>query len=73
MKEKTFLKLTLNVQICFGIFQGGDLDFKIQEYKNSGKLFTQRQVIDWFIQLLLGVNYMHERYSHLRAFSLGGE
>ncbi|XP_075275011.1 serine/threonine-protein kinase Nek11 isoform X3 [Opisthocomus hoazin] len=41
--------------------EGGDLDFKIQEYKNSGKLFTQRQVIDWFIQLLLGVNYMHER------------
>ncbi|NXP43540.1 NEK11 kinase, partial [Heliornis fulica] len=41
--------------------EGGDLDFKIQEYKESGKTFTQRQVIDWFIQLLLGVNYMHER------------
>ncbi|TRZ10598.1 hypothetical protein HGM15179_016505, partial [Zosterops borbonicus] len=41
--------------------EGGDLDFKIQEYKDSGKMFTQTQVIDWFIQLLLGVNYMHER------------
>ncbi|NXH68334.1 NEK11 kinase, partial [Hydrobates tethys] len=41
--------------------EGGDLDFKIQEYKESGKIFTQRQIIDWFIQLLLGVNYMHER------------
>ncbi|NXW31755.1 NEK11 kinase, partial [Phaetusa simplex] len=41
--------------------EGGDLDFKIQEYKESGKTFTQRQIIDWFIQLLLGVNYMHER------------
>nr|XP_047933934.1 serine/threonine-protein kinase Nek11 isoform X3 [Anser cygnoides] len=41
--------------------EGGDLDFKIQEYKQSGKVFTQRQIIDWFIQLLLGVNYMHER------------
>ncbi|XP_027752966.1 serine/threonine-protein kinase Nek11 [Empidonax traillii] len=41
--------------------EGGDLDFKIQEYKDSGKTFTQSQVIDWFIQLLLGVNYMHER------------
>lgn len=28
-------------------------------------MFTQSQVIDWFIQLLLGVNYMHDRYSHL--------
>ncbi|NXO64048.1 NEK11 kinase, partial [Phainopepla nitens] len=41
--------------------EGGDLNFKIQEYKDSGKMFTQSQVIDWFIQLLLGVNYMHER------------
>ncbi|NXG93811.1 NEK11 kinase, partial [Stercorarius parasiticus] len=41
--------------------EGGDLDFKIQEYKESGKIFAQRQIIDWFIQLLLGVNYMHER------------
>ncbi|NXR61743.1 NEK11 kinase, partial [Rhadina sibilatrix] len=42
--------------------EGGDLDFKIQEYKDSGKMFTPSQVIDWFIQLLLGVNYMHERW-----------
>ncbi|XP_064018378.1 serine/threonine-protein kinase Nek11 isoform X3 [Pogoniulus pusillus] len=41
--------------------EGGDLDFKIQEYKECGKIFTQRQILDWFIQLLLGVNYMHER------------
>ncbi|XP_021245033.1 serine/threonine-protein kinase Nek11 isoform X3 [Numida meleagris] len=41
--------------------EGGDLDYKIQEYKESGKIFTQRQIIEWFIQLLLGVNYMHER------------
>ncbi|XP_051645069.1 serine/threonine-protein kinase Nek11 isoform X2 [Manacus candei] len=41
--------------------EGGDLDFKIQEYKDSGKIFTQSQVVEWFIQLLLGVNYMHER------------
>ncbi|NWZ64412.1 NEK11 kinase, partial [Acrocephalus arundinaceus] len=41
--------------------EGGDLDCKIQEYKDSGKIFTPSQVIDWFIQLLLGVNYMHER------------
>ncbi|NXP78106.1 NEK11 kinase, partial [Ramphastos sulfuratus] len=40
---------------------GGDLDFKIQEYKESGKMFAQRQILDWFIQLVLGVNYMHER------------
>ncbi|KAJ7404246.1 Serine/threonine-protein kinase Nek11 [Pitangus sulphuratus] len=52
-----------NSHVCihFTDYVGGDLDFKIQEYKDSGKTFTQSQVIDWFIQLLLGVNYMHER------------
>ena len=61
------------MQICCGVFQGGDLDYKIQEYKESGKVFTQRQIIQWFIQLLLGVNYMHERYSHFNTGTFGWE
>nr|XP_044992901.1 serine/threonine-protein kinase Nek11 isoform X2 [Jaculus jaculus] len=41
--------------------EGGDLDYKIQEYKEAGKVFPENQIIEWFIQLLLGVDYMHER------------
>ncbi|XP_023562330.1 serine/threonine-protein kinase Nek11 isoform X2 [Octodon degus] len=41
--------------------EGRDLDYKIQEYKEAGKIFTENQIIEWFIQLLLGVDYMHER------------
>ncbi|KFO32700.1 Serine/threonine-protein kinase Nek11 [Fukomys damarensis] len=41
--------------------EGHDLDYKIQEYKKAGKTFTENQIIEWFIQLLLGVDYMHER------------
>ncbi|XP_049622046.1 serine/threonine-protein kinase Nek11 [Suncus etruscus] len=41
--------------------QGRDLDCKIQEYKEAGKTFPESQIIEWFIQLLLGVDYMHER------------
>ncbi|ELK25332.1 Serine/threonine-protein kinase Nek11 [Myotis davidii] len=41
--------------------EGRDLDCKIQEYKEAGKTFSDGQVIEWFIQLLLGVDYMHER------------
>uniref|UniRef100_G1PNU7 Serine/threonine-protein kinase Nek11 n=1 Tax=Myotis lucifugus TaxID=59463 RepID=G1PNU7_MYOLU len=40
--------------------EGRDLDCKIQEYKEAGKTFSDGQVIEWFIQLLLGVDYMHE-------------
>ncbi|MEE6466272.1 hypothetical protein FKM82_006886 [Ascaphus truei] len=41
--------------------EGRDLDCKIQEYKKDGKIFAESQIVEWFIQLLLGVNYMHER------------
>ncbi|XP_036917191.1 serine/threonine-protein kinase Nek11 isoform X3 [Sturnira hondurensis] len=41
--------------------EGRDLDYKIQEYKEAGKMFSEDQIIEWFIQLLLGVDYMHER------------
>ncbi|XP_039098128.1 serine/threonine-protein kinase Nek11 [Hyaena hyaena] len=41
--------------------EGRDLDCKIQEYKEAGKTFLESQIIEWFIQLLLGVDYMHER------------
>ncbi|XP_034813277.1 serine/threonine-protein kinase Nek11 isoform X14 [Pan paniscus] len=41
--------------------EGRDLDDKIQEYKQAGKIFPENQIIEWFIQLLLGVDYMHER------------
>ncbi|KAM5154506.1 serine/threonine-protein kinase Nek11 isoform 2-T2 [Callospermophilus lateralis] len=41
--------------------EGRDLDYKIQEYKGSGKIFSENQIREWFIQLLLGVDYMHER------------
>ncbi|KAM3928258.1 serine/threonine-protein kinase Nek11 [Leptodactylus fuscus] len=41
--------------------EGRDLDCKIQEIKNSGEIIPEDQVTEWFIQLLLGVHYMHER------------
>ncbi|XP_064346826.1 serine/threonine-protein kinase Nek11 isoform X2 [Camelus dromedarius] len=41
--------------------EGRDLDCKIQEYKEAGKTFPETQITEWFIQLLLGVDYMHER------------
>ena len=47
------------------LFQGRDLDCKIQEYKEAGKSFSEGQIIERIIQLLLGVDYMHERYVHL--------
>ncbi|XP_067326314.1 serine/threonine-protein kinase Nek11 [Anolis sagrei] len=41
--------------------EGGDLDYKIQEYKEANHVFSESQIAEWFIQLLLGVSYMHDR------------
>ncbi|XP_064410998.1 serine/threonine-protein kinase Nek11 isoform X2 [Latimeria chalumnae] len=41
--------------------EGRDLDCKIKEYKQAGKIFPESQIVEWFLQLLLGVYYMHER------------
>ncbi|XP_078520002.1 serine/threonine-protein kinase Nek11 [Lissotriton helveticus] len=41
--------------------EGGDLDCKIREYKKAGQRFSEGQIVEWFVQLLLGVHYMHER------------
>ncbi|XP_032766311.1 serine/threonine-protein kinase Nek11 [Rattus rattus] len=52
---------TVEIQNYVILFQGRDLDYKIQEYKEAGKIFPENQIVEWFIQLLLGVDYMHER------------
>ncbi|XP_036395428.1 serine/threonine-protein kinase Nek11 [Megalops cyprinoides] len=38
-----------------------DLDCKIEELRQAKRTLPERQVIEWFIQLLLGVHYMHQR------------
>ena len=41
--------------------EDGDLDVKISERRKAGKLFDESRIITWFMQLLLAVQYMHER------------
>ncbi|OCT57370.1 serine/threonine-protein kinase Nek11 [Xenopus laevis] len=41
--------------------EGGDLQNRIQQQREKRQLFPEEHVMEWFIQLLLGVNYLHER------------
>ncbi|KAG7274237.1 hypothetical protein CRUP_007674 [Coryphaenoides rupestris] len=41
--------------------QDKDLDYKLGEVRESGRSLSETQVIDWLVQLLLGVHYMHDR------------
>lgn len=36
---------------------GGDLSERLQQ--NKGKLFAETQILTWFVQILLGLHYMH--------------
>ncbi|XP_030605996.1 serine/threonine-protein kinase Nek11 isoform X2 [Archocentrus centrarchus] len=41
--------------------QDRDLDCKLEEVRRGGRSLPESQVIDWLIQLLLGLHYMHDR------------
>ena len=41
--------------------EGGDLSQKISEQKKKNEPFTEKQIIDWFIQICEGVKYIHEK------------
>ncbi|KAL3980110.1 protein cornichon [Sarotherodon galilaeus] len=41
--------------------QDRDLDCKIGEVRRAGRSLPESQVIDWLIQLLLGLRYIHDR------------
>ena len=41
--------------------QGGDLDQKINQWRESGRSFEETLITDWFIQLTAAVMYIHER------------
>jgi len=41
------------------VSQGGDLDMKIIDLKKNKRQFDEKIVLDWFVQLVLAVHYMH--------------
>ncbi|KAM4600391.1 serine/threonine-protein kinase Nek11 [Polymixia lowei] len=41
--------------------QDKDLDCKLEEVRETGRSLPETQVVDWLIQLLLGLHYMHNR------------
>ena len=50
-----------NYYLCFFIKQGGDLDLKLQAWKKEGKSVDKSVVLTWFVQLVLAVQYIHQR------------
>eukprot|EP00118_Oscarella_pearsei_P014030 m.117462 g.117462 ORF g.117462 m.117462 type:complete len:597 (+) comp37614_c0_seq2:26-1816(+) len=41
--------------------EGGDLDEKIKKWRSSDKEFDVKLILAWFIQLVMAVQYLHDR------------
>jgi NIMA (never in mitosis gene a)-related kinase len=41
---------------------GGDLSHRIRTAKDSSSPLPEEQILDWFIQICLGVKHIHDRY-----------
>ena len=50
-------KLFLMMQYC----DGGDLEQRLAACKKSGQMIVDSQLLDWFVQMSLALQYLHER------------
>ncbi|KAG8523924.1 Serine/threonine-protein kinase Nek4 [Galemys pyrenaicus] len=46
--------------IVMGFCEGGDLYRKLKEQK--GRLLPERQVVEWFVQIAMALQYLHEKH-----------
>merc|ERR1740117_1262882 len=42
--------------------EGGDLSERVKKMRQSGKSFSQEQVLRWFTQAVLALKYIHEMH-----------
>jgi serine/threonine protein kinase len=54
-------KISSYLCIVMEYADGGDLYNRIKEQKKIGKLWPEDQILDWFIQICLGVKHIHDR------------
>eukprot|EP00906_Rhabdomonas_costata_P011773 RCo016753 len=52
---------TEHLCIVMEFAEGGDLSDKVKQAKTKGKHFSEEQILDWFIQICLAVEYCHQK------------
>ena len=55
--QATASKLYLFMQFC----DGGDLEQRLANHKKEGGTVSQPQLLDWFVQMALALQYLHSR------------
>ena len=49
------------LNIVLDYCDGGDLEQQVKLAKKRGRSFSEGQIIDWFLQILSGLHYVHRR------------
>ncbi|XP_018770548.3 serine/threonine-protein kinase Nek4 isoform X2 [Serinus canaria] len=49
-----------HLYIVMGFCEGGDLYHKLKEQK--GKLLSENRVVEWFVQIAMALQYLHEKH-----------
>ena len=57
---RSYERSSFSQWVCL-VVQGGDLDQYIERMKKRGQSITEKQIMDWTVQLLMAVDYMHSR------------
>eukprot|EP00794_Sanderia_malayensis_P007467 gene7467-8296_t len=49
------------LHIVMGYCEGGDLYTKLKEYGKRNEYLSERQIVEWFVQIAMALQYMHDR------------
>ena len=60
-KKCTFTCYLRCLCIVMDYCEGGDMYHKIAKQRELGKLFPESQIITWFVQMALAMNYVHDK------------
>ncbi|XP_064198222.1 uncharacterized protein LOC135258686 isoform X2 [Anguilla rostrata] len=51
----------MNVYIVVEYCEGGDLSQEIKKQKDTGEYFPEDQILTWFVEICMAVEYVHEK------------
>ena len=61
-KDSFFAKRGQQLCIVMTYCDGGDLSDRVKRQSNTGRRFKEDQILHWFVQIALGLHFMHENH-----------